>query len=64
MSSSKDFRQLLDKVRGQGFTVRLCGSGHWVVTSRRGVVSVSSTPSGGRALANTRAALRRIGARV
>lgn len=61
---SKDFRQLLDKVRAQGFTVRLCGSGHWVVTSRRGVVSVSSTPSGGRALANTRAALRRIGAQV
>lgn len=66
MSGSKDMRVLLDKVRGQGFRVRLCGSGHYVVTSRRGVVSVSATPSGGRSrsLTNTRAALRRIGAQV
>jgi hypothetical protein len=61
--SRKDFRQLLDKVREQGFDVRLGGSGHWVVTSPDGgVTSVSQTPSGGRALANTKARLRRIGA--
>lgn len=62
--SSKDMRTLLDKVREQGFRVRLCGSGHYVVAGRRGVVSVSATPSSRRALANTRAALRRIGAQV
>ncbi|MDQ0831950.1 hypothetical protein QF032_003794 [Streptomyces achromogenes] len=62
MSGSKDMGALLDKVREQGFRVRLCGSGHYVVAGRRGVVSVSKTPSGGRAVANTRAALRRIGA--
>lgn len=62
--NGKDIRALLDKVREQGFTVRATGSGHFLVTGRRGVVSVSSTPGGGRAVANTRAALRRIGARV
>lgn len=63
MSSSKDFRKLLDQVRAQGFTVRLGGSGHWVVTSPDGgVTSVSRTPGGRRALTNTRARLRRIGA--
>lgn len=64
MSGSKDMRTLLDKVREQGFRVRRCGSGHYVVAGRRGVVSVSATPSGGRSrsLTNTRAALRRIGA--
>lgn len=63
--SSKDFRQLLDKVRAQGFDVRLGGSGHYIVTSPDGgVTSVSRTPGGGRALANTRARLRRIGAQV
>lgn len=64
MSGNKDMQALLDKVREQGFRVRLCGSGHYVVAGRRGVVSVSKTPSSGRALANTRAALRRIGAQV
>lgn len=62
--SSKDIRDLLDKVREQGFTVRLAGSGHYVVSGRRGRVSVPSTPSGGRTVANTRAALRRIGVRL
>lgn len=64
MSGSKDTKRLLDKVREQGFTVRSTGSGHFLVRGRRGVVSVSSTPSGGRTLTNTRAALRRIGARL
>ncbi|GKQ37191.1 hypothetical protein [Streptomyces sp. A012304] len=59
--NGKDLRDLLDKARSQGFTVRLCGSGHYVVAGRRGVVSVSKTPGGARAVANTRAALRRIG---
>jgi hypothetical protein len=63
--SSKDFRQLLDKVRAQGFDVRRGGSGHYVVTSPDGqVVSVSATPTGGRgrSLTNAKATLRRIGA--
>lgn len=59
---SKDMRVMLDKVREQGFTVRSTGSGHFLVRGRRGVVSVSKTPSGGRAVANTKAALKRIGA--
>ena len=62
--NGKDLRDLLDKARDQGFTVRLCGSGHYVVSSRRGRVSVSATPSGARVVANTRAALRRIGVRL
>lgn len=62
--NGKDLRKLLDEVRGQGFTVRLAGSGHYVVSGRRGVVSVSKTPSGGRAVANTKAALKRIGAQL
>lgn len=64
MSGSKDTKRLLGKVREQGFTVRSTGSGHFLVRGRRGVVSVSSTPGGGRSLANAKAALRRIGARV
>jgi hypothetical protein len=62
--NGKDLRQLLDRVRAQGFTVRSTGSGHFLVRGRRGVVSVSATPSGGRVVANTRAALRRIGVRL
>lgn len=62
--NGKDTRALLAKVREQGFTVRPTGSGHFLVTGRRGAVSVSSTPGGSRVVANTRAALRRIGARV
>lgn len=62
--NGKDLRKLLDEARGQGFSVRLAGSGHYVVSGRRGVVSVSKTPSSSRAVANTRAALRRIGAQV
>jgi len=65
--SSKDFRRLLDRVREQGFDVRLGGSGHYLVTSPSGeTASVSATPAGGRgrSLTNTRAALRRIGARL
>jgi hypothetical protein len=62
--SSKDFRRILAELRRQGFDVRRGGSGHYVVTSPDGqVASVSATPSSGqRTLANTRAALRRIGA--
>lgn len=63
--SRKDVEQLLDRIREQGFEVRLGGSGHYVVTAPDGqTVSVSATPSGGRgrSLTNTRAALRRIGA--
>ncbi|WP_319172383.1 hypothetical protein [Streptomyces sp. ME08-AFT2] len=63
---NKDMRALLDKAREQGFRVRLCGSGHYIVAGRRGVVSVSATPTGGRSrtLANTRSKLRRLGAQL
>jgi hypothetical protein len=64
--SRKDVRQLLARLRRQGFTWRVGGSGHYRVKAPGGdTVTVASTPSrGGRALANTRAALRRIGARL
>lgn len=63
---SKDTRLLLRLLRQQGFAVRLGGSGHWRVTSRTGaVVTVAATPRGGRrSLLNSRAALKRIGARL
>lgn len=62
---SKDTEQLLDVVRRQGFAVRLGGSGHYRVTGPDGeTVTVPKTPATRRSLANTRAALRRIGARV
>lgn len=63
---SKDTRALLRRLRQQGFAIRLSGSGHWRVTSRTGaVVTIAATPRGGRrSLLNTRADLKRIGARL
>lgn len=61
--SRKDISVLLDAARAQGFTVRLRRSGHYRVTAPSGATAtVPATPSGGRSVANTRAALRRIGA--
>lgn len=62
--SSKDIRDLLDRVREQGFTIRSTGSGHYLVSGRRGRVVLPSTPSSSRTSANMRAALRRIGVRL
>jgi hypothetical protein len=62
---SKDTEQMLDRIRAQGFTVRLGGSGHYRVTSPGGTtLTIPATPKTRRSLANTRAALRRIGARL
>lgn len=63
---NKDVQQLPDRVRTQGFTVRMPRSGHYRVTSPAGsTVTVPGTPSGGvRSLSNARARLRRIGAQL
>jgi transcriptional/translational regulatory protein YebC/TACO1 len=63
---NKDVQQLLKRCRRQGFAVRFGGTGHYRVTSPSGhTVTVPATPrSGRRAIANTRAALRRIGAQL
>lgn len=63
---NKDTQQLLKRVRRQGFQVRFGGTGHYRVTNRTGrTVTLAATPRGGRrSLANARAALRRIGARL
>ncbi len=63
--SSKCTEQLLDRVRDQGFVVKLARSGHYRVTGPDGTtVTVPKTPATRRSLRNTRAALRRIGATV
>lgn len=64
--SKKDVRQLLRRLHRQGFTIRIARSGHYRVTGPcGGVVTVASSPHGGRrSLANARAALRRIGAQL
>ena len=63
---AKDTRALLRRLRKQGFAIRLAGSGHWRVTGLNGAtVTVASTPSSGRrSYLNTRADLKRIGARL
>ena len=59
---NKDIRQLLDRVREQGFHVRFGGTGHYRVSRGDQTVTVPATPGGSRSLANARAALKRIGA--
>jgi 2'-5' RNA ligase len=62
---NKEIQQLLARVRRQGFHVTFGGSGHYRVTRHGKTVTLSATPRGGRrSLANARAALRRIGARL
>ncbi|MDX3570801.1 hypothetical protein [Streptomyces sp. ID05-47C] len=61
--TGKDTRQLLAKLREQGFTVRRGGSGHYRVSAPCGeTVTVPATPKSWRSLRNTRAELRRFGA--
>jgi 2'-5' RNA ligase len=63
---NKDVQQMLRRVRRQGFHVRLGGAGHYRITNQDGrTITVAATPRAGRrSLANARAALRRIGARL
>lgn len=63
---NKDVQQLLKRVRRQGFHVRFGGTGHYRVTSPGGrTISLAATPRAGRrSLANARASLRRIRARL
>lgn len=62
--SAKDMRQMIGRVRRQGFEVSRTGGNHLrVISPSGGAVTVPSSPSGGRrSLENTRACLRRIGA--
>jgi predicted RNA binding protein YcfA (HicA-like mRNA interferase family) len=64
--SHKDAKQLIARLKAQGFTVRLAKSGHYRVTSRDGrAVTVPQSLSCSRSLANARANLRRwLGAEV
>lgn len=62
---NKDVKQLLARVRKQGFHVRFGGTGHYRISSPGGdTVTVGSTPRGGRSLHKARADLRRIGAQL
>jgi predicted RNA binding protein YcfA (HicA-like mRNA interferase family) len=59
---SKDMNVLIKAAESQGWTVTYRGSGHYRFKSPSGaVVFTSSTPGGGRALANTKALLKRNG---
>lgn len=59
-----DVKQLLKRVRKQGFAVRVGGTGHYRVTSPGGdTVTLAATPRSS-GLARARADLRRIGARL
>lgn len=63
--STKDMRQLLRRVRSQGFTWRRARSGHYRVRAPDGrEVTVASSPRGSRALRDARADLRRLGAHL
>lgn len=61
---SDDIRVLLRRLRRQGFTVRVGGSGHHRVTSPAGdTITIAATPRSS-ALHQVRRDLRRIGARL
>ncbi|WP_413102261.1 hypothetical protein [Streptomyces sp. Inha503] len=64
--SKKDADQLIRRIKKQGFTVRLGGRDHWRITSPSGeTITAPKTPSSGnRSLANMRANLKRLGARL
>lgn len=61
---NKDVQQLLKRLRRQGFRVWFGGSGHYRVSRGPHTITLAATPSGRRSLANARAQLRRIGARL
>jgi transcriptional/translational regulatory protein YebC/TACO1 len=63
---NKDIQQLIRRLRKQDFDVRFGGSGHYRVTNPDGVtITMPASPNrGNRSMANVRAALRRIGARL
>lgn len=61
--TGKDTRQLLAKLREQGFEIWRGGSGHFRAKAPCGeTVTVPATPRSWRSLRNTRAELRRFGA--
>lgn len=58
---ASDQKQLLKRLKKQGFTVEHTGGTHLKVCRRGQFVVIPSTPGGGRAYQNTVALLRRIG---
>lgn len=62
--TAKETKQLISRLRAQGFIVRLARCGHYRATSPGGdTVTIPATPSqGNRSYANQRAKLRKIGA--
>lgn len=65
MASTKDYRQLLRKVKKQGFDVEQTKGGHVRVTSPCGELSrvIPCTASDFRAIKNSTADLKKIGFR-
>lgn len=62
--SHKDTDRLIRRLKQQGFSARIGGSGHWRVTNPAGVtITVPRTPCrGNRSWLNMLANLKRIGA--
>jgi len=62
---SKDFRQLLTKVRESGCTIEVSRGGHYRITAPSGrFIFTSQTPSDVRALHRIRSNLRKIGVNI
>ncbi len=60
--SRPDIRQLIARLRGQGFTVEMGGKGHWKIRrAGRLITTIPATPSDRRGLANVTADLARAG---
>lgn len=65
MSARKDIRQLVRRLRSQGWTAVQAKSGHWRLTNPAGrSMTCSVTPKGNRALTAARLDARRLGADV
>jgi hypothetical protein len=61
MSAKRDVDQLVKQVKKLGHDVEATGSGHWKVFAPGGVVFISATPRGPKALHAARGDLRRNG---
>lgn len=63
---NRDVRDLLARLRAQGWEIRQARSGHYRAAPPDGgrAVTVPATPSDPRALLNCRADLRRLGAHL
>jgi hypothetical protein len=65
MSAQKDIRQLVGKLRRQGWAAVIARSGHWRLTTPSGEqMTCAYSPKGDRALRNARQDARRLGADV